>query len=165
MRVLLLTDVSIASRVSLLNTIDIVSSINLHQDTPPLFSLDSPKVHSCKVILIKAVLYQHWLTPCISYHLCHNRHILEKGVFSFDFCSSRAGFYIRWVNTSFTHSFQCSLCICHCNLVLTALCRTAPNPGTCAMLFQHSSPSGTFHTWSCSQGFLHNCFKETITEF
>lgn len=162
---LLVTDVSVASWVSLLNIINIVSSINLHQDTLPLFSLDSPKVHTCKVILIKAVLYQHWQTPYVSHHLNHNRHILEKWVFSSDFCSSRAGFYMQLVNTSFTHSFQCSFCICHCNLIFIALCGTAPNSGNCAMLFQHSSASGIFHIWSCSQGFLHNCFKDIITEF
>lgn len=87
------------------------------------------------------------------------------GVFSSDFCSSWTGFYIQRVKTSFTHSFQCSLRICHCNLVFIALCRTAQNTGTCVKLFQHFSASGTFHTWSCSKGFLHNCFKGTLTEF
>lgn len=43
----------------------------------PLFSLDSPMVHSCKLIQIKAVLYQHQHTPYISHHLNHNRHITE----------------------------------------------------------------------------------------
>lgn len=61
----------------------------------------------------------------------------------------------------FTSSFQYCHPISHYSAVFISTARTTANPGARAMPLETSS-SGTFHTWWHSQGFLHNCFKETI---